>query len=82
MKSAAYIQRLFKDYRVLNYRKERGVYTDYVIHSFELKHRSLNVTCRYDVMIYDDLSNFTAKGKREQAQAAELVMALDGLPRY
>ena len=82
MKSALYIQRLFKDYYVVEYRKSRGPCDDYVFHTFRLAHRRLNVTCRYDIMIYDDLSHFSAKEKREQMQARELVLALDALPRY
>ena len=80
MKSAAYIARLFKGYRIDSTHVEviMGEFTWYRI---KLTKRDV-VTCIYDIYIRPDDTVETAKGKREQAQAKELVQALLALPRY
>lgn len=80
MKSAAYIARLFKGYKILTVSEDiiEKVFTWY---RFKLIGRG-GVTCTYDIYIYLDQNALTAKARREQAQAKELVQALQALPRY
>lgn len=80
MKSANYIARLFKGYKIVTSHVEViiGKFTWY---RFKLTKRD-SVNCIYDIYIRPKETLDTTKERREQAQAIELVQALQALPRY
>lgn len=86
MKSASYITRLFKGYKIVSSYTERtsdniGKIVKSTWYRFKLTKRD-SVNCIYDIYIIDDSAVLTAKQRREQAQAKELIKALQALPKY
>ena len=81
MKSASYITRLFKGYKIVSSYTDHINIAEITWYRFKLTKRDV-VNCIYDIYIFDDSAGLTAKQRREQAQAKELIKALQALPKY
>ena len=79
MKSAAYIARLFKGYKVLSHEVQRDKTN--IWHIFKLTRYNGDIIARYYIHLIE-IEGYTGKEGREQAQAKELVQALHAFPRY
>ena len=80
MKSRQYIRRLFKDYKILTEHVET-IEKTITWYRFKLtKYGTVN--CIYDICIRLPIDLSTAKERRENDQAWELVKAIETLPRY
>lgn len=81
MKSASYITRLFKGYKIVSSYIDHINNDEITWYRFKLTKRD-SVNCIYDIYIISDDAVLTAKVRREQAQAKELIKALQALPKY